>query len=150
MNKKWEYSGDVNCEHGGAWLYCNDLFDCSDLVAVVAVWPISDEHAMYLIDEGIVFISPRQDAWLSAINSYGGQEVIDQLIHYCLSGQTRLYWWVVTEMFMAYSGIERSHSRVVAIGRDAPDEANGWVVDYRLRSNHKLGNYIKREFLKGA
>lgn len=142
--KTWLYHGDVNPEHGGNWTYRADLVDCSDLVGVVSVEPVSDgcEDNVFMVSESSVFIPSRQESWVGACRC---MDAIGLLTALAIEGDTERYWAEVTQVFLGYFGPEAETYCIVAIGKSA-DEVQGFTVTDRVRSG-RIENYINKHFL---
>lgn len=142
MPKRWNYSGDINVEHGGYW-WKEDGSD--DYVLAVRLTSCSDAGGpsnLFWIESGSIYLGDkaRQDNALSVI----GVEPCEA---------TRREY---VEASLVYYGIEQESwcgQCVIQIGK--PEEAqDSWQwggvngVDYQLRGNASLARFIRREFLR--
>lgn len=148
----WNYSGDINIEHGGMF-WRED--GAEDYVLAVRVTPCSDAggpNNLYDIETGSIYLPPEPAKVASAVSCVGytinangdletGREVLKK--------GSREYRWLIVEAFCAYAGIDRDIETVVRIGPKEDVAFYGWnpEPDTILRSNAKLANYVRREFL---
>jgi hypothetical protein len=140
MTKRgWNYSGDVNIEHGG-YFWRED--GASDYVLVVRVTPCSDGGGpdnLFNIEQGAIYLpdDERRDKALSTID-----------VHRLDASRSDL-----VEAFLAYSGIDRDFTNSETIVRVGPvdkfPKQDGWnpAPHKILRSNASLRRYVEREFL---
>jgi len=136
MSNRWNYCGDVNLECGGFfWRETDDIesVECIDII------PCSDAGGpdnKFVIEFGYINTFENLSKLESALNVIGMN----------IENASR---FDIIYAFKAYSGID-SHSHVcVQIGKNEDDNPNGWnpVADHVLRSNAKLKNFVRREFL---
>ena len=143
---EWIYRGDVNIECGG--MFVLDEGD-DDSVQVVEVTPCSDAGGpdnLFWIEKGSVYMPLDEKRREQALNSIGWfDEGNDDPAHKreCL-----------IDGFKAYHGIDADTRVVVQVGKRDPfyDYDRGGFsmpeVDYQLRANAKLVNFVKREFCR--
>jgi hypothetical protein len=136
-NHRWNYCGDVDLRYGG-FFWKED--GAKDYVLCVDVIPCSDGGGAdnrFVIEYGSIYLPIDDAAKLkSALDTIGAT----------IETATRVD---IVYAFKAYHGIDDRESRCVQIGKAEDVERNGWnpEPDYVLRSDAKLKNFVKREFL---
>jgi hypothetical protein len=134
---RWNYLGDTDLRYGG-YFWKED--DAEDYVLCVDVIPCSDAGGAdnkFVIEWGNIYLPIDDAAKLkSALASCG------------LTPETATRADIV-DAFKFYHGLDDRMSRCVQIGKAEDENPNGWnpETDIQLRSNAKLKNFVKREFL---
>lgn len=158
IRKPWEYSGDVNIEYGGEYIYlCRKTWESDFGVPCVRVCPLSDcggkENHFHVIAGDI--IRPRYENlqgilktcgfWLDDWgNICGGYGVV-------FTPDSDYYFRILVDSCMRHNGVESACSVIVAIGKDCRHDS-GKVIeepDIRLRGNTDLRKWVERNYIKG-
>lgn len=151
--KDWNYSGDMNLEHGGFFWKVTPGDDFAEAVEVIPHSDVGGPDCMWWVHKGSIYLPEDMDKRRSALACCGysltdtgdvedGTGTVYSLD--TLDGMTLL-----VDAFNAYHGIERDHvDTVVQIGKltdyDPDPVAEPDVI---LRGNAKLRNYVRRAFL---
>lgn len=164
--RRWQYSGDINIEHGGLYwrLPTTDNFPEADYVEAVEVIPCSDmggPSCQFLIQVGSIYIDRATYATALACCGYeafqharrgapwriasGRAGQADSVRMDSVQGACML-----VDAFRAYRGLDDPTTHRVQIGKpdaylddldDIPEP------DIQLRGNTDLRRYVRREFL---
>lgn len=137
MAKRWNYIGDINLEHGG-FFWKED--GANDYVLAVDVIPCSDAGGpdnKFVIEVGSIYL-PINDA----VRMQSALDTIGETIESASRAD-------IVYAFKAYHGLDDRAEYCVQIGKNEDETSIGWnpEPDRILRSNAKLKNYVKREFL---
>lgn len=152
---KWEYTGDVNIEHGG-FFYLDEGDD--DFIHVVNVTPASDgggPENVFLVEFGSVYM-PTNLARMRSAASVCGYEIADDRALIDCTGATFAYQspeWRINMLYAwkAYHGIDGPDSRIIRVGKPDKHAQPGSFLaemepDFILRSNANLKKFIQNEF----
>lgn len=157
---KWFYTGDMNIECGGMFVFDDGPDLSPDYLRIVSVTPASDGGGMdnrFLIERGNVYM-PNDDLkrMRSTADTCGyklddNKNLIDGLdsVHEFQSPTWRL---LMLDAWNAYHGIDSPDSWVVQVGTEKPDPnrraefLDNQEPDYILRRNVNLKRWIEREF----
>ena len=157
----WNYTGDVNIEHGGVFFQSLD----DDSIRAVAITPCSSAGGpdnLFLIEDGFIYVGdaeriasaltvcgytldvvPDIEGETYRINTGDGTFPVSSVAGLCL----------LVDAFMGSSGVEASRAEIVVrIGKVDTDfwDGRGWnpKPDYVLPGNAKLENFVRKNFLK--
>lgn len=137
MNKRWHYIGDVNLEHGGAFIQEGDWPDYCNAVQVT---PCSDAGG------------PENWYWIESGTVYMGNAVHVQSALECCNESPDAAQWRKGYAVLQYMGIDCDTRIIVQIGAKR-DDCDSWQwddtlePDYVLRGNASLRRYVKREYM---
>lgn len=139
MIKRWHYIGDVNLEHGGAFIQEGDWPDYCNAVQVTPCCDAGGPDNWYWIESGTVYMGNAQHV----------QSALE-----CTDTANNAPQWRKGYAMMCYGGIDYDTWRgrtIVQIGAKRGDCGHGWddtlEPDYVLRGNASLRRFVRREFL---
>lgn len=158
MAKRWNYSGDINLEHGGLfWREPEEGF--TDYVEAVEVIPVSDMGGPdneWLILRGSIYMPREKYGWALETCGYKLAASGKSLLAYAsdpIPVASKQGLAVLVNAFRAYYGIDEPSKYGVRIGKTEPQ--NNWRggydamgIDYELRGNSSLLRFVRREFLE--
>ena len=137
---RWNYKGDMSITEGGYFWRKDDQFD--DYASIVEVIP--DSHMggadnVFRIFIGDVYIPEDSDKRKAALECCGYDYEPDEAPFH-----------ILVDAFMSYHGIECYQRHFVRIGNVDPLTCKTTIPEdfiLQIRGNHKLENFIKRQFL---
>jgi len=136
MSKRWHYIGDVNLEHGGAFIREGDWPDYCDAVQVTPCSDAGGPENWYWIESGTVYMGNTQHVQ-SALK--------------CTDTASNAPQWRKGYAVLDYMGMDCDARIIVQIGAKRGDCRHGWDSDVQadivLRGNASLKRYVNREYL---
>lgn len=147
--KGWEYTGDVNIEHGGLFLKTADLAQLDggafDAVEYVECHGVDGCDNQYAVENGVIYCPAKR---LPSPETMADEYGADILEH---QGNALLWRQLQVEYVRAYYGTETDARYFVQLGKN-PDEYANYpkTADVVLAHNAKIENYLIRNELKGV
>lgn len=137
MAKRWHYIGDVNLEHGGAFIQEGDWPDYCNAVQVTPCSDAGGPNNWYWIESGTVYL--------------GNPEHVARALE-CCDESADAPQWRKGDAMLGYMGMDRDSCVIVQIGAKRGDcDSCQWDTDtecdYVLRGNSSLRRYVRREHL---
>jgi len=138
MSKRWHYIGDVNLEHGGAFIREGDWPDYCNAVQVTPCSDAGGPDNWYWIESGTVYLGNPQHV----------QSALE-----CTNTASDAPQWRRGYAVLCYMGMDYDTRIIVQIGAKRGD-CDSWrwdsdvQADVVLRGNTSLKRYVRWEFLQ--
>ena len=137
--KRWHYIGDVNLEHGGAFIREGDWPDYCDAVQVTPCSDAGGPDNWYWIESGTIYLGNPQHV----------QSALE-----CCDESADAPQWRIGYAVLSYMGMNEYQPgrTIVQIGAKRGD-CDSWrwddeiEPDIVLRSNVSLRRFVRREYL---
>lgn len=152
MARRWKYMGDVNLEYGGTFYdFSTWKYGYVDAVEVVDLDSACGFTGAVMIERKTINVKRKPEQMQSALSTIGANmlpngDVDDngRVIH----KRTAAHQFIQTYACQSYGYLDCDDHVVLQLERDGPMQFDGWEAKKRLRGNHKLKNYVRREFLR--